>query len=102
MEREGSVPTIEYIKKVGGELRTILRRHGGDNLRLFGSVAKGTSTLSSDVDFLIDFPNDKTFFDLGFLLDEMEEVVGFPVELYTLEMLPTDVRERVEKSYIQI
>ena len=48
-----------------------------------------------DVDFLIDFPEDKTFIDLGLLLDELEELIGYPVELYTESTLPPDVRQRV-------
>ena len=90
-----TAPTLSHVRHLKPDIVKICDAHGASRIRLFGSVVKGTATSGSDVDFLIDFPQDKTFIDLGLLLDELEVLIGYPVELYTESTLPPDVRQRV-------
>ena len=43
-------------------------RHGTHNVRVFGSVARGDCSASSDVDLLVDLEPGRTPMDLGGLL----------------------------------
>lgn len=47
------------------EFREIVQSHRARNARVFGSVADGTDTDSSDLDILIDPTKDTTLLDLG-------------------------------------
>ena len=68
--------------------REALKRLGVRRLGLFGSFVRGEQTRDSDIDILIEFePGRKTFdnfIQTAFLL---EELLGRPVELVTLESL---------------
>jgi uncharacterized protein len=76
--------TIERLR--GAESR--LRELGVKRLALFGSVVRGEARPGSDVDLLVEFaPGQKTFDRFLALCDLLEDVVGHPVELVTLESL---------------
>jgi len=51
------------------------------NLRVVGSVARGEDTEDSDVDFLVDLVPGATLFDLGGLHEDLEELLGIPVDV---------------------
>ncbi|WP_217352475.1 nucleotidyltransferase family protein [Candidatus Viridilinea mediisalina] len=44
----------EIVQENKTKILEIAYKHGASNVRLFGSVAKGHSTLESDVDILVD------------------------------------------------
>lgn len=48
------VPTREAIAARRAEIDAILRRYHASNPRLFGSVARGEATSTSDIDILVD------------------------------------------------
>lgn len=45
---------LETVRAHGGEVRSIVAKHGAGNVRLFGSVARGQERSESDIDLLID------------------------------------------------
>jgi predicted nucleotidyltransferase len=51
------------------------------NLRIVGSVARGEDTEDSDVDFLVDLASGATLFELGGLHEDLEELLGIPVDV---------------------
>lgn len=53
------------------------------NLRVIGSVARGEDTGDSDIDFLVDAARGTTLFDLGGLHEDLEELLGVPVDILT-------------------
>jgi predicted nucleotidyltransferase len=50
---------------------------------LFGSYARGTSTQTSDIDILVELPEDATLFELGGLKVDLEEKLKKSVDLLT-------------------
>ena len=42
------------------QIERIARRYGVREIRVFGSVARGAATATSDVDFLVDFDRSRT------------------------------------------
>lgn len=65
---------------------------GGGNLRVFGSVARGEDTTDSDVDLLVDLPDDTGLFALLALEEELERILKTPVDLATEQGLKPRVR----------
>jgi uncharacterized protein len=71
------------------------RRRGAINVRIFGSVARGEATISSDIAFLVDLEPGRSLLDLGGLLTDLEEILGAPVDVVTEKGLRPRLRERV-------
>ncbi len=87
--------TLEDLRKHRKEeILQVAARHGAHNVRVFGSVARGESLESSDVDFLVDLDPDRTLMDLGGLLMDLEGILRARVDVVTERMLRPKVRER--------
>ncbi len=66
-------------------------RYRTTNARVFGSVVRGSDVDGSDLDVLVDTLPGTTLFDLGGLQDELQELLGVPVDLLTPGDLPPNV-----------
>lgn len=73
----------------------IARRHGANNVRVFGSVSRADARADHDVDFLVDLDEGRSLLDLGGLLTELRELLGCPVDVITEKGLRECIRERV-------
>lgn len=63
----------------------LIRRFGPDaEPRAFGSVARLTDTLTSDLDLLVCVPDTVSFIDLELAEDEIEEIVGVDTDIITV------------------
>lgn len=71
----------EQITARRDEILGIVEKHRGRSAVLFGSVARGDDTASSDVDLLVDFADDSSLFDLLHLQDELGELLGCQVDV---------------------
>lgn len=49
----------QLLQEKREEILNIAAKHGAYNLKIFGSVARGEETESSDIDFLIDYDLEK-------------------------------------------
>lgn len=76
-------------------IRDVASRFRVANPRVFGSVLEGTDQDGSDLDLLVDALPGVTLFDLGGLQDELEELLGVPVDLVTPADLPGSFRAQV-------
>jgi predicted nucleotidyltransferase len=63
------------------EIFAAVRRHRGRRVRIFGSLARGTDHADSDIDFLVDFENGSSLFDLMHLTEELERLLSRPVDV---------------------
>jgi len=69
------------------EIKAAVARHHGLQIALFGSVARGDASEESDVDFLVDFQPDSSLFDLLHLQDELQAILGCPVDVVSVRAL---------------
>jgi hypothetical protein len=76
--------------------------YGAHNVRIFGSVARGDNSPSSDIDFLVELDPDRTLMDLGGLLSSLEDILHTPVDVATERMLRPHVRERALREAIPL
>ncbi|WP_230204774.1 nucleotidyltransferase family protein [Parafrankia elaeagni] len=74
----------------------VCRRYGVAELSVFGSVARGDDTDSSDVDLLYVLAPDSTLgFEIVDLRDDLEKIVGRHVDLVAKSRLKWVIRDRV-------
>ena len=59
----------------------VARRHGAHNVRVFGSVARGEHSPTSDTDLLVDFEAGVGLFEMAALVDELKELLEADVDV---------------------
>ncbi len=57
------------------------RNRRGRRVALVGSVARGNDTHNSDYDFLVDFDDDVSLFDMAGLQVDLEDILGGRVDI---------------------
>lgn len=70
--------TLDDLRSV---IPPIARRHGVIRIRLFGSRSRGDYRDGSDYDFLIAVEKSVSLQDMGYLVFDLEEALGKPVEI---------------------
>ncbi len=91
------------IDKVKKEAVPILKANHVNRAAIFGSVARGEATLTSDVDFLIEFKKERpTLFDMGGLKGDLEERLKRSVDLVLFRSIDSRLRDRVLKERVDI
>jgi predicted nucleotidyltransferase len=63
------------------EILRLAATHGASNVRVFGSVARGTAGPASDVDLLVDFERGRTLVDHVGLWRDLEALLGASVDV---------------------
>ena len=61
----------------------IIARYPVRNPRVFGSAARGDDNDESDLDILVERVGPMTYFDIFRLEDELKDLLGCPVEVFT-------------------
>jgi len=92
--------TLRNLTERRTEIRRLAERYRTGDVRVFGSVARGDNSAASDVDILVTTRPGCSLFDLGGLLEDLQELLGCPVDLVTEDGLKPRVRERVLREAI--
>jgi hypothetical protein len=87
--------TDDLLKSKREEILRLAARRGAKNVRVFGSVVRGESTPDSDIDFLVEMDPDRSLFDLGGLLMDLQILLGRDVDVVTEKALHWYIRDRV-------
>ena len=78
----------------------IAEKHGARNVRIFGSVIHGKAHAGSDVDLLVDLDAICSLLDQIALQQELEELLGIPVDVVEEIALPERIRDQVIKEAV--
>ena len=84
------------------EILEIAARHGASNVRVFGSVSRGESQESSDIDFLVDLEPGRDLIDLGAMLMDLQELLGCRVDTVTEPALHERIRGKVLQEAVRL
>ncbi len=76
-------------------IRDITRRYHTHNVRVFGSVLKGTDVDGSDLDLLVEPTAEMTLMDLGHIRSELQQILHVNVDVLTPSSLPDTFRKQV-------
>jgi uncharacterized protein len=76
-------------------IRRVVASHHACNARVFGSVAQGLDTESSDLDIIVDTTPETTLMDVAAIQVELQSLLGVAVDVLTPRALPESFRNRV-------
>lgn len=79
---------FDQIRKFAPQINSIAQKHGISGVYVFGSVARGENTASSDVDFLVKMKPGASLFGTAGFSYEVEKLLGIPVDVVPLSVLP--------------
>ena len=72
-----------------------MERNRSLNPRVFGSVLTGRDVDGSDLDLLVDPTLDTTLMDIARIQNQLERLLGVPVDVLTPKALPQNFRNQV-------
>jgi predicted nucleotidyltransferase len=84
------------------QILRLAEQHRTSQVRVFGSVARGDNTDSSDVDFLVTTCPGCSLLDLGGLLEDLQDLLRCKVDLVTEDGLKPRLRDRVLREAISL
>jgi len=73
--------TQETVRQHRDAILAIAKRYGASDIRIIGSVARGEATESSDLDLIVRFEPDRSLFDHGGLLMDLQDLLGVKVDI---------------------
>ena len=92
------------LKTVSGLLKhhqADLLQHGVKSLSVFGSLARGESTPSSDIDMLVEFNRPVSLFEFIRLKIYLEDLTGRRVDLVTPDAIRPSMRTAILNEAVQ-
>jgi predicted nucleotidyltransferase len=96
------MPINKILQEKRQEILKIAARHGAYNVRIFGSIARGEADKNSDLDVLVELEPERSLFDLGGMLMDLEHLLGCKVDVVTVKGLRKRIRERVLKEAVPL
>lgn len=94
--------TLVEVRSRAAQLHAIAARHGATNVRVFGSVARGTADDRSDLDLLVDAQPGTGLFALSEFAAEVEDLLGVPTQVTTVAGLKPRIRDRVQAEAVPV
>ena len=94
--------TLQQLRILRDQIWQMAEQHGGFDVRVFGSLARGEATSASDVDLLIDLGPDRSLFDRSRLTVDLERLLGTHVDAVSSHGLHPSIRERILKEAIPL
>lgn len=79
----------------------IANRYGVQNIRIFGSIARGEANAESDLDLLVHMTKPLGFAFAGFQID-LEERIGMPVQAVTDDSLSPYIGPYILKEAVPL
>ena len=101
MAQTSRQPVRELVEENRGAIKALACRHRGLSISLFGSVALETDNDSSDIDFLVQFEPGSSLFDLLHLQDDLEDLLGRPVDVVSAGGLKTR-DDRIRREVVSL
>lgn len=77
------------------QILSTARKFGAYDVRIFGSVARGTAWSDSDIDFLVKLETGRSLLDLARLLRELRALLGRNVDVVTEAGLRPRLRAQI-------
>jgi predicted nucleotidyltransferase len=80
---------------INDKIVNYLKRFNPRRIGIFGSYARNEDTPQSDIDILVDFPEQVSLFDLGGMKVELSEMLNRPVDIVTERGINTRIRDHI-------
>jgi uncharacterized protein len=96
------VITRESLRQNREAILEIARRHGAEDVRIFGSIARGDAKGGSDVDILVRFAAGRTLLDHAALIADLQDLLGIRVDVIDADGMRPRFRAVVEKDALPL
>ncbi len=77
------------------DILNVAHAHGARNVRVFGSVARGTDSPNSDIDLLVEMAAERGLIERVALKQDLEDLLGRSIDLVTDRTLSLYLRETI-------
>jgi len=94
--------TQQLIHDKRDAILEIAMRYGASDIRVFGSVARGDATDSSDLDLIVRFEPGPSLLDHGGLVMDLRELLGIRVDVIDEDAMRPRFRQHVMKEAIPL
>lgn len=94
--------TLELIQDKKSDILAIAARHGANNIRLFGSVARGEDNESSDIDLLVSMEKNRSLYDLIGLQQEIQHILQRKVDVLTDKSINSYLQAQILQEAISL
>lgn len=73
----------------------ITKKYGASDVKIFGSHARNTHTVKSDVDLLVKMPKKSTLLDMAGMKQDLEKALKKKVDLVTYKSIKPALRSQI-------
>ena len=87
--------TLSDIQQKRAEILKLTDKYGADNVRVFGSVVRGTARPDSDLDLLVRYTVECSLIEHIALMQALETLLGVKVDVVEEESLHPLIRDKV-------
>lgn len=96
------MPVDRMLKERREEILRIAASHGAQDVRVFGSRARGESTPASDLDILVTLDDHASLLDIVAIKQDLEDLLGCKVDLLTEDAISPYIREQVLQQAVRL
>ena len=93
---------LERLSQLREAIRSAATANGAEDIRVFGSVARGQERDESDIDFLVSLKPGRSLLDLARLELRLEELLGHPVDVVTTNGLREPIRSIALREAVRV
>jgi uncharacterized protein len=93
---------VDLLKDKRDDILRIAAQHGAQNIRVFGSVARGEAAPDSDLDILVQLEPGTTLLRHAALVRNLESLLGRKVDVVSDRGLRERIRDRVLREAIPL
>jgi len=94
--------TRKELEEKREAILAIARKYGAHDVHIFGSVARGDATADSDLDLLVRFEPDRSLFDHGGLIMDLQDLLGVKVDVISEGGIRDRFRQHVMKEVVPL
>lgn len=94
--------TRDTLRQKRDAILDIAARYGAHDIRIFGSVARGDATESSDLDLIVRFDPGRSLFDHGGLIMDLRDLLGVKVDVISEDGIRDRWREHLMNEAIPL
>jgi hypothetical protein len=96
------VITKDEVFRRREEILALAKRHGAENVRVFGSVARGEATEDSDLDLIVRLQPGRSLMDLGELIMDLRDLLGMKVDIISENGIRDRWRDHLLKEAVPL
>jgi predicted nucleotidyltransferase len=78
-----AIGTRDLLKSKGKAALRLAAKHGARNARIFGSAARGEDERATDVDFLVEIEQERSFLELAGPWQDLQGLLGREIDVMT-------------------